>query len=69
MERRKRPETAPVTILFYGRTGKGAPMSKSVNEEHLARALNLIGIPVVNSANAAASIWMVQWATRPFVHI
>jgi len=44
-------------------------MSKSVNEEHLARALNLIGIPVVNSANAAASIWMVQWATRPFVHI
>lgn len=39
-------ETMPESLLFYGRAGKDTPMSKSVIESHLARALATIGIPL-----------------------
>ncbi len=35
----------PFSLLFYGRGSKETPMSKSATEEHLARALERIGIP------------------------
>ena len=39
-------ETQPVSLLFYGRAGKDSPMSKGVIEDHLARALERVGISV-----------------------
>jgi hypothetical protein len=38
-------DSRPESILFYGRAGKGTPMSKSLIEDRLARALKVMGIP------------------------
>jgi integrase len=38
-------ETEPQSLFFYGRAGKDTPMSKSVIEGHLSRAMSAIGIP------------------------
>jgi integrase len=40
-------ETRPDSLVFYGRAGKDSPMSKSVIEDHLALALEAIGISLV----------------------